>query len=486
MSTVDVAGTGRRGGGLGPVGTLAASAVSDLVAGPVEEQAVDLPTVDPMPPVADGVGLPWDVAVDDPVGALAGARRELGDTFVVDSGGDRYLFTCSPVGVASFYALPEERASKGLADWRMLRRKLPDRIFAGRRTLPHQLFGRDDVASFLANVDRALDTTVDELGAVGEADIFVLTRRLGHRVGLASWGGPGAASGGRFDRLVAAFDTLDGAEAFVHPDAMAAVAASGKRAEEEALDEIVVELAGALAELPGAESDHPLFARIVAAWADQPDAIASVGVALDVALVHIASMSNLFAALGWAIVDLLEHPVESERVRGGDRPLAERSALESIRLAQRSIMARYVTVAVSLDVGSAVYEVAPGVTIATLLPLTNTSAGPDLDRWDPDHWSRRRLADPGTLAGLELVTAFGHGRHTCPAQPFSLSAMTTSVTRLLGTFWWERAWHDHPRPVPAQIGGVARALSPCPARYRLRDRGSGLEAGVALGQQRDQ
>ena len=118
---------------------------------------MDESTITPLPPVAAGVGLPWDTAVDDPVEALAAARASLGDTFVVDSGGDRYLFTFSPTGVSSFYRLPEDRASKGLADWRMLRRKLPDRIFVDRRTLPHQLFGRDDVASFLANVERALD-----------------------------------------------------------------------------------------------------------------------------------------------------------------------------------------------------------------------------------------------------------------------------------------------------------------------------------------
>ena len=33
-----------------------------------------------------------------------------------------------------------------------------------------------------------------------------------------------------------------------------------------------------------------------------------------------------------------------------------------------------------------------------------------------------------------LVTAFGHGRHSCPAQPFSLAAMTAATTRLLGEY----------------------------------------------------
>ncbi len=429
---------------------------------------VDLPAISPPPPVAAGVGMPWDVGVEDPVAALAEARLLLGDTFVVDSGGDRFLFTFSPSGVAAFYALAEERASKAVADWRMLRRKLPDEIFAGRRTLPHQLFGRDDVADYLVHVDEALDAVVEELGPAGDLDVFDFTRRLGHRIGLASWGGPGAASGDRFARLAGAFDTLDGAESFVHPDAMAAVAASGKAAERAALEVVAGEIGGALSELPGREPDHALFARVVAAWAGEPAGEATLGVAMDVALVHVASMSNLFAALGWMLVDLVTHPDELARVRDGDRARAEVCALESIRLAQRSIMARYVLAPVTVDVGDAVYEVSAGATVATLLPLTNTSAAPGLRSWDPNRWNRRRLADTSELAAVELVTVFGHGRHTCPAQPFSLSTMTAAACRLLAAFDLEAGWGERPRPVRAQIGGVARAAGPCPVRYRRR------------------
>ncbi len=426
------------------------------------------PLISPMPPIASSVGLPWDVPIEEPVRALADARASLGDTFVVDSGEDRFLFTFSPVGVAGFYALPEDRASKGVADWRMLRRKLPDEVFVGRRVLPHELFGRDDVTAYLGNVELALDATIDELGGSGEMDLFGLTRRLGHRVGLASWGGPNSASGERFDRLCVALDTLDGAESFVHPDAMLAVAATGKSAERKALGVVTEELGEALSELPEVEHDHPLFARIARAWADQPDDELLAGVALDVTLIHVASMSNLFAALGWAMVDLLDHPEQAERVGEGDRALAELCALESIRLAQRSIMARYVLSPVTLDVGGIVHEISPGVTIATLLPLTNTSAAPGFDRWDPTRWKRRRLADGSQLAAVELVTAFGHGRHTCPAQPFSLSAMTSATTRLLAQFELDPGWIGRPVPVAAQIGGVARSSEPCPVRYRRR------------------
>ena len=64
------------------------------------------------------------------------------------------------------------------------------------------------------------------------------------------------------------------------------------------------------------------------------------------------------------------------------------------------------------------------------------------------------------------MTAFGHGKHTCPAQPFSLAAMTRSVTRLAERYDLAPEFTDAPRPVTGQIGGVARSETPCPMRYR--------------------
>jgi cytochrome P450 len=420
------------------------------------------PQPDPQPPYAEGTGLPWDVLVTDAVAAIAAARARHGDTFAVHSGSDRYLFTFSPTGVESFYSLPEDKASKGVADYLMLRRKLPDEMFDGRRVLPGTLFRRDDVAGYLANLHRALDETIDELGSSGSVDVFGLTRRLGHRMGLASWAGPGSSQGEAFERLVRAFDTLDGSDAFVHPDAMAAVAASEKRAERAALDEVAEIIADAVRRH---DDDDGLFGRIVDEWRGGKDDNRIRGIALDVALIHIASMSNLAAALGWALVDLLEHPEYSMRVATGDADVAQQCALESTRLAQRSIMARAVLSPVTLDTGDVSYQVPPQWTIATLLPLLNTSAAAGLENWDPDRWTRHRLTDEKSLASPMLVTAFGHGRHSCPAQAFSLSAMTATMMRLLGSYRMTPQWTTHPRPVPAQIGGVARADGPCRLSY---------------------
>ena len=419
----------------------------------------------PAPPYADGTGLPWDVTVGDAVAAIADARARHGDTFVVESGRDHHLFTFTPTGVESFYALPEEVASKGLADYLMLRRKLPDEIFDGRRTLPNSLFRRDDVASYLVNLEGALAQTAAELGSAGSVDLFDLTRRLGHRMGLASWAGPGAAEGDAFERMVRAFDTLDGSDAFVHPDAMAAVAASDKRAERAALDDVAGVLEIAVRQRDSGQQGEDLFGRIVDAWSSEPPEIRMRGIALDIALIHIASMSNLMAALGWAFVDLLDHPAELARVASGDTEFAQRCALESTRMAQRSIMSRAVLSPVDFDTGDVSYRVPAGWTISTLLPLLNTSVAPGLDRWDPDRWHRHRLADQTALPSPMLVTAFGHGRHSCPAQQFSLSAMTAAMTHLIGRYELTPRWTNHPKPVPAQIGGVARAADACPIDY---------------------
>ena len=67
-------------------------------------------------------------------------------------------------GVRSFYELAERDASKGLADYRMLLRKLPRELFDGRRTFAHDLFGAQDTESYLDALDLALAIEIDALG----------------------------------------------------------------------------------------------------------------------------------------------------------------------------------------------------------------------------------------------------------------------------------------------------------------------------------
>ena len=90
-----------------------------------------LPAIDPMPPSAGGM-LPWIGAglglLRDPTAFFNDARRRLGDTFVADAFGYRLFCVFSPQGVRSLYALRERMASKGMADYSLLRHKLPDEL----------------------------------------------------------------------------------------------------------------------------------------------------------------------------------------------------------------------------------------------------------------------------------------------------------------------------------------------------------------------
>jgi len=439
---------------------------------------VSRPAIEPRPPAA-AITFPWDdAAAPDPVAALAAARDALGDTFVVDSGDDRYLFVFSATALANFYAIPERVASKGLADYRMLARKLPEELFHGRRTYAHDLFGAQEVEGYLGHLDLAVERQMAELGDSGTFDAFALARRLGHRLALGCWMGDAAAAPPHLDLLIADLECLDGAEAFVHPERMAG-RDQAKAPERDALARVESVVAERLRSTdgPGAESDGSLgegfLGEIARRWrdVDEPDRIR--GVTGDVVLLHVATMTNLFAAVGWTLCLVLLDPGVRSRVEAGavgghlDRAFLDQCALEAVRIGQRSIMLRSVLQPCELDVGTAIVRADPGVLVATMLPLTNTTALADLGHFDPDRWDGRRLRDAGALGAKEVVTTFGHGAHRCPAQRFSLSAIDRAVERLFAAFELQPRFASV-RAIPSQIGGVARAADPCPVDYRRR------------------
>jgi cytochrome P450 len=178
------------------------------------------------------------------------------------------------------------------------------------------------------------------------------------------------------------------------------------------------------------------------------------------------AQSNLPAALAWTLANLMLHPDYLRRVVDGDDVLLEQCANESIRLAQRSITLRQVMAPLAYTVESGTFALDPGVMITTMLPLTNTGAAPGLERFEPRHYEGRKLVTD-VPAARELVSTFGHGRHSCPAQRFSISAICISLSWLLEHFELEPRFTEV-RPRPRQIGGVARAAAPCVVAYRRR------------------
>ena len=431
-----------------------------------------MPPIEPMPPRRGGA-VPWLGAgaalLRNPTEFFRATRERHGDTFVADAFGFRLFCVFSPAGVRALYALPENQASFGLATFNLVfRHKAPLELIAGRRHRPHDLFGSQEVEGYLGELERAVALHLDELGDAGGFECFHVARRLGHRLGLGCWAGEEAASAAYLDRLIPLLDRLDTAESFVNPALLFVARATGRRREKQALfglDALLGEIIRARDASGSARGDF--LDQIRAAWSDTDGLAREQGIARDVVLIHLGAQSNLYAALAWTLVNLLLHPELLARVQAGDDDLLERAASESIRLAQRSLTLRQVMKPLDFDDGARSYRLAPGVLIATMLSVTNASAAPGLERFDPDHYRGRRLSDAIALPARELVSTFGHGRHACPAQRFSISAIRIAIRRLLERYELTPLFTSA-APRRRQIGGVARAARPCLVGYTAR------------------
>jgi len=432
----------------------------------------ELPRVEPMPPRAAGV-IPWLGAglglLRDPTAHLTKLRARLGDTFVLDALGYRLFFVFSAPGVRALYAVAEHEASFGLATFELvMKRKIPLELAMGRRNRPHDLFKNPDVETYLEHLEEAVRLEMDALGERGTFEAFAEAKRLGYRLGLASWAGAEAASPRFLPALISAFERLDTADSFVRPLSTAWTLATKKRGEWRAMREIEAVIHTILEERRvGGRRPGDFLDQIEASFADVALPERDVQVARDLMLIQMGAQSNLFAALAWTLVNLLLHPDVLARVRAGDHELLERSAVESIRLAQRSLTLRRVLRPLEVETETGKHRLAPGVFLATLLSLNNPRAAPGLERFDPDHYAGRRLADRIELPARELVSTFGHGRHSCPAQRFSISAIRIALSRLVERYDLEPRFREA-RPQARQIGGVARAARPCLVAYSTR------------------
>lgn len=201
-------------------------------------------------------------------------------------------------------------------------------------------------------------------------------------------------------------------------------------------------------------------------------------VARDIMILHLASQSNLYAALSWTLVNLLLRPELLTRVRAGDTELLERCAHESIRMAQQSITLRKVVAPCTLDDGQTTYHLRPGIFVATMLSVNNT-AFEGLERFDPKNYDRGRLVPQRPLPTPEVVSTFGHGQHACPGQRFAIAAIRVAVGAMLEALDLDPRFASA-EPQRGQIGAVARAAAPCRVAYRVRARPSRETSSAAL------
>ena len=442
------------------------------------------PLISPAPRRVSGPPLIGAAApfLRNPTGFLAAMRARHGNTFLVDVFGFRLFFLFSPDGLRGLYELPEEVASFTEATRTLIGLKLPRELLEGDLSLFRHLFTAERMDGFLAQMHAAAQETVNGLGASGELEVFRHMKRLVHQIGFRCWVGREAASPRYFDRLVELFERLDPEEAFVHPGRMLRTIITRKASERRALR-------GAQAILAEIWDDrqrrgvceHDMLEQLHAAYGDQAPAARHVRAAKDVMILHLASQTNLYAAMAWTLINLLRFPDHRRAVEAecaavdGTAPDArslaqltrlEQCAYESIRVAQRSLTLRKVLQPCQIASDGVSYTVQPGVYIATLLSVTN-SAYPTLDVFDPAHFERGRIAAAVALPAKELVSTFGHGRHACVGERFATAAIKIAVARHLLAFELTPRFAT-PEPPPGQMGAVARAAQPCMVAYRRR------------------
>ena len=213
----------------------------------------------------------------------------------------------------------------------MLRRKVPDELFAGRRTLPHELFGRDDVGV----VPRQ-----PRLGARrggGRARRRGAARRVRPHPPAGAPARPRVVGRPRARRTAIGSTVWSPRSTRSTPPRRSCTRTSWARSPRPTRPPSARRSPRATDALGATLDEHDrsasrvddLFGRIVARWDGEPPDRARIGVALDVVLVHLASMSNLFAGLGWTIVELLARPDLADRVRGRRPPARPRRARSS-------------------------------------------------------------------------------------------------------------------------------------------------------------
>jgi len=426
--------------------------------------------------------------LENPTSYLNELRQEYGDTFLLDVFGFQLFCVFSNDALENFYKLPEEEASFGLATFDLMGFKTPSEVFMDAMpNLFYKLLTLKKVNSYIADIVEVVDLEMARLGDNGEFEIFDCIRTLEQRIGYRLWIGEEASSDKYWQRLKSYFDELDQEKAFVDPASVLETIKTGKKKERQAVTEIssiIDEIwcsrqAKNLTMEDTLEFMHELMH-------DSDKALENRKVAHNTINANQGFLSNLYAAIAWCIVHILSDEkikeavtddISSVKEKYGEGFLSQLDAInemdyleqllmESVRVAQRSITLRKVMSPVTLDDGHQEYIISPGAYITTLLSVTNFQP-PELEVFDPEHYTKNKLT--ADMAGFvkESVTTFGHGSHACPAQRLSHIITKIVLCKMLEHFDL-RAQFTNAQPSGVQLGGVARSEEPCVVSYKTR------------------
>jgi len=454
----------------------------------------------PSPPIVSGP-IPWVGAglkfVANPKLFIEAQRKKHGDTFLVYMFGMKLFFVFSAEDLKTLYTLPENEASFSKATRVFLGLKVPNEIVDIAFKIDHcfrevmtQAFKRQLMDKYIDNAIKTITEEINRLPPEGSIEIISFMRKIVHKYAFRCWAGEEAALQ-YLSRFKNYFDIIDPEPAFVKPMSLISTILLKKREEKKALSEILTVLEEIWAErLKKGERIEDLYTNLNEALPNllkdpTPEEVRKTSTYIMAAF-HMASQTNLSSAAGWTLINVLLHENYKEQIIKSNTELKEKYGekylqsdcltememfekviYETIRLAQQSITLRLAQQPVTFTKGNLSYEVPKGYYIATILMVNNCSPEAVVNypptEFHPERYKKNRLE--GCPAGKEfLVSTFGHGKHACPGERFSLNAIKVIITIMLERLNLKPAFSTVKIP-ETQLGAVARADRLCFVNY---------------------
>eukprot|EP01091_Cochliopodium_minus_P002260 TRINITY_DN12123_c0_g1_i1.p1 TRINITY_DN12123_c0_g1~~TRINITY_DN12123_c0_g1_i1.p1 ORF type:complete len:485 (-),score=111.29 TRINITY_DN12123_c0_g1_i1:30-1391(-) len=427
-----------------------------------------------------GAGLDF---VKNPTKFLNEQRKIHGDIFLLHAFGVKMFFVFSKEELIEFYKVPEKDASFNEATRGFLGYKVPEEILSG--TMKTVLVVLKSQKEFSSSFDKTIQNEIANLPETGKFEIFAFLKSIVHKVGFNYWIGDEAANEKTFNELVSNFNAIDPEQGFKDMSSLFSSILNKRSKEREALYNMVKIIRNIVEERRKKNVTKGDFIEaLLQEYKDLPVEKQFLQSTIDILVLHMASQANLYAAISWTIINLIQYPSYFNRIRDNINELKEvyedwtcENSLkkmelldqcfnESIRLAQQSLTLRLVMNPVNIGK----YKIVPGYYIATLLSCLNVDESilPNASKFAPEeHYENGKIK--GFIQGADYsVSAFGFAVHHCPGKKFATISSKIIISHIIDKLDLTPDFTT-PKILETQMGAVGRTVDPCFVSYKKID-----------------